>query len=190
MYLPIHPSARPRWRGRAATGALVLALTLAGTLTGCGQGEEAGSSPAPGGETALSTSTLDSGDCDGGDTAPITVEELLTGMRAAGYDMYVDPGCDDDSAAWALSNTSIYVDELGPEDFGRAQAREGAIDCELFKDAEGEGATVTVRHFEGEAWTDLRMLNVICLITPDPTKAQQQIDRLEQTLNELAAKFN
>jgi hypothetical protein len=168
----------------------VLALAFAGTLAGCGQGDEAGTSPATGAETTLSTSTLDPGDCDGGDTAPLTVEELLKGMRAAGYDMYVDPGCDDDSVAWALSNTSIYVDELGPEDFGRAQAREGAIACELFKGAEGEGATVTVRQFEGEDWTDLRMLNVVCLITPDPTKAQQQIDRLEQTLNELAAKFS
>jgi hypothetical protein len=168
--------------------ALVLALALAGTLAGCGQGEEAGTPSATGAETALS-STLDPGDCDGGDTAPLTLEELLNGMRAAGYDMYVDPGCDDDSAAWALSNTSIYVEELGPEDFGRAQAREGAIACELFKGAE-EDATVTVTHFEGEAWTDLRMLNVICTITPDPAKAQQQIDRLEQTLNELAARTN
>jgi hypothetical protein len=165
-------------------------LALAGTLPACGQGEEAGTSPATGGETALSTSTLDPGDCEGGDTAPITVEELLTGMRAAGYDMYVDPGCNDDSVAWALSNTSIYVDELGPEDFKRAQAREGAIACDLFKGAEEQDATVTVTHFEGEDWTDLRMLNVICTISPDPTKAQQQIDRLEQTLNKLATKSN
>ena len=53
-------------------------------------------------------------------TAPFTVEELLEGMRAAGYDVYVDPGCSDQSAAWRLSNTSIYVPELEPEDFSRA----------------------------------------------------------------------
>jgi hypothetical protein len=29
---------------------------------------------------------------------------------------------------------------------------------------------------------------VTCDITPDPAKAQKQIDRLERTLNELAAK--
>jgi hypothetical protein len=170
--------------------ALVLALALAAILPGCAQGEEAGSAPTTGTETALSTSTLDPGDCDGGDTAPLTVEELLEGMRAAGYDMYVDPSCRNaDSAEWALSNTSIYVDELGPLDFGRAQAREGAISCQLFDGTDGEGATVEVVHFEGEDWTTLHMLNVTCDITPDPAKAQQQIDRLERTLNELAAKF-
>jgi len=34
----------------------------------------------------------------------------------------------------------------------------------------------------------LVLLNVSCTIEPDPAKAQQQIDRLEQTLNELPAK--
>lgn len=166
---------------------ILLALVLASTLTGCGQGEESGRAPATGTETSASASTLDPGECAGGDTAPFTVEELLEGLRAAGYDMYVDPGCSHKSASWALSNTSIAVPELGPEDFARAQMREGAIACELFDGAEGEGAKVAVVHFEGEDWTNLSTLNVSCDITPDPAKAQEQIDRLERTLNELAA---
>lgn len=171
--------------------AVVLALALVASLTGCAQGEEAGSAPATGAETALSTSTLDPGDCDGGDTAPLTVEELLEGMRAAGYDMYVDPGCaNGDSAEWVLSNTSVYVEELEPQDFGHAQAREGAISCQLYDAIDGQGATVEVVHFEGEDWTTLQMLNVSCDITPDPARERQQIDRLERTLNELAARFD
>ena len=167
---------------------LVLALALASTFAGCAQGEEAGRAPATGTETSASTSTLDPGECAGGNTAPLTVEDLLEGMRAAGYDMYVDPRrCSSESASWELSNTSIYVPELGPEDFERAQAREGAISCNLYDSIDGQGATVTVTHFEGEDWTTLHTLNVSCNIEPDPAKAQQQIDRLEQTLNELAA---
>jgi hypothetical protein len=150
----------------------VIAFVLVVILTGCRHSGEPG---------------LDSGDCRGGETTPFTVEELLEGMRAAGYDMYVDPGCSYESASWGLSNTSIYVPELVPEDFGRAQAREGAISCLLYDGTDGEDATVSVTHFEGEDWTTLHTLNVSCNITPEPTKTQEQIDRLEQTLNELAA---
>ena len=157
--------------------ALLLGVAAAALVVGCAQNEQ----PQSG------TSTRDPGDCKGGDTAPLTVDELLDGLRAAGYDVYVDPGCSDVSASWALSNTSIDVHELGPEDFERAQAREGAISCKLFDALEGQGATVTVTHFEGEDWTHLRTLNVSCDITPDPAKQAEQIDRLEQTLNELAA---
>jgi hypothetical protein len=39
----------------------------------------------------------------------------------------------------------------------------------------------------GAARTNLSTLNVSCDITPDPAKAAEQIDKLEQTLNELAA---
>ena len=167
----------------------MLALVLASTLTGCAQGEEAGSAAPTGTEKALSTSTLDPGDCDGGDTAPLTVEELLEGMRAAGYDMYVDPGCRNaDSAAWrSRPRRSTSTSSGRRRTFGRAQAREGAVSCQLYDGTDGEGATVRV-HFEGEDWTTLSMLNVSCTIEPDPAKAQQQIDRLEQTLNELPAK--
>jgi len=108
-------------------------------------------------------------------------------MRAAGYDMYLDPRCPDDSGSWELSNTSIYVPELRPEDFGRAQVREGAISCTLYDVTSGQGATVMVTHFEGEDWTTLLTLNVSCNIEPDPARAKQQIESLERTLNELAA---
>jgi hypothetical protein len=166
---------------------LVLALALAATPAGCGYGEDGGGPAATGAEA---TTGPDAGDCKGGTTAPFTVEELLEGLRAAGYDMYVDPGCSDRSASWALSNTSIAVSELGPEDFARAQMREGAIGCKLFDAVDGEGAKVAVVHFEGEDWTNLRTLNVSCDITPDPANAQEQIDKLEHTLNELAAARN
>jgi hypothetical protein len=169
--------------------ALVFALAVAASLTGCTQGEEAGGAPATGTETALSSTTLDPGDCDGGETGPLTVEELLEGMRAAGYDMYVDPGCaSGDSAEWVLSNTSVEVEELEPQDFGRAQAREGAISCQVYDPTVVQGATVRVVHFDGEDWTTLQLLNVSCNITPDPAKERQQIDRLQRTLNQLAAK--
>jgi hypothetical protein len=115
---------------------------MAALVAGCDQSEQ-----------QAGTSTHDSGDCKGGVTAPFTVDELLDGLRAAGYDVYVDPGCSDESASWALSNTSIAVPELGPEDFGRAQAREGAISCTIFDATDGQGATVEVTHFEGEDWT-------------------------------------
>jgi hypothetical protein len=157
---------------RSSFLALAVTLALAGTLTGC---------------------TLGPDDCSGDNTAPLTVDELLRGMRAAGYDMYVDPGCSGDSVAWSLSNTSTDVPEIGPEDFDSALAREGVISCDLYETSEGEGPKATVTRFEGEDWIDLSLLNVTCLITPDPARAQEQIDRLELTLNEIAAsnaKFN
>ena len=176
--MPAAAQVRARHGAVNVVRALLLGLAALAIVAGCNQSEQ----PQTG------TSTHDPGDCKGGDTAPFSVEELLDGLRAAGYDMYVDPGCSDESASWALSNTSIDVPELGPEDFGRAQAREGAISCKLFDAPEGQGATVTVTHFEGEDWTTLHTLNVSCTITPDPAKQTEQIEKLEQTLNELAAR--
>jgi hypothetical protein len=169
---------------RDRTLVLVLGLVLAATLTGCGQGEDGGESSGNG----ATTTGLDPGDCKGGETAPFTVEELLEGLRAAGYGMYVDPGCSSKVAAWALSNTSIHVPELEPDDFGPIQKREGAVACYLYDgQAQDVGAKVTVLHYEGEAWTTLRTRNVSCDITPDPVKEQEQVDRLEESLNKLAA---
>jgi hypothetical protein len=163
---------------------IVLAVVLAATVPGCGQGVGSGTGTEP------TTTGLDPGDCKGGETAPFTVEELREGLRAAGYGMYVDPGCSSKVASWALSNTSIDIPEVEPDDFGPIQDREGAVNCNLYDgphDDPAGGAKVTALHYEGEAYTTLSTLNATCRITPDPAKEQEQIDRLEQTLNKLAA---
>jgi hypothetical protein len=150
---------------------------LAATLAGCGGGEV----------IVVGTSTLDPGDCKGGVTAPFTVQELLEGMRARGYDMYVDPGCSDDSVSWSLSNTSVHVPELEPQDFDRALAREGVISCDIYENAEGGGTTVRRYEPKGKNWRNLQVLNVSCDISADPAQQAEQTDRLILTLNELAA---
>ncbi len=64
-----------------------------------------------------------------------------------------------------------------PEDFERAQAREGAIACTLFDDPDGQGAAVSSDALRGaRTETTLHALNVSCNITPDPGKQAQQID--------------
>lgn len=168
--------------------ALVLGFLTVATLTGCGQGEATGGGGPTNTDTQATTSTLDPGDiCKGGVTAPFTVEELLAGMRAAGYDMYLDPGCYQRSASWGISNTSALVPELGPQAYAEARAREGAVGCAIFDSLEGTGATVRKTKQEDLDHTNLDVLNVSCDINPDPAKEMEQIDRLEQTLNQLAA---
>lgn len=161
----------------------VCALVFAAAVSGCGRDEDRVAATV----TTSDGTTLDSGDCDGRATAPFTVTELLEGMRAAGYDMHVDPRCSDNSASWALSNTSIHVPELGPEDFELAQAREGAISCSIFDRIEGQQEKVVVTRFEGEDFTTLITYNVSCKINPDAAKADEQVERLKDTLSDLAA---
>lgn len=161
----------------------LLCLVVTVLLPACGSSDRGSTGSA----SPPTTSAPDPGDtCKGGETAPFTLDELLKGMRDAGYDMYVDPGCWNPEASWQITNTGIMVPELEPDDYQRARAREGSVDCRLYKSAIS-GKRVTKQHYEGDEDTLLEVLNVACAIRPDPAKEAEQIERLSDTLAQLAA---
>jgi hypothetical protein len=151
-------------------------------LAACGA--EGGSETRAGG---TETSTVDLGLCKGGVTAPVTVDELLKGLRADGYDVYVDPGCTNREASWQVSNVGVKVPEFDPEDYDAVVEREGGVTCRLFADAEGVGNRVKIKEYEGEDHVFLDVLNVSCDIKPAPDRRASQVEKLEAALNRLAA---
>ena len=170
-------------KGRAVSRTTVLTTVLVLVLVGvggCGRGEDAvGTSP--------TGTEPDPGDtCKGGETHPLTLEELLTGLRDAGYNVYLDPACDRPRASWGISNFSVLVPELRPGDFERARNREGALACQLYDHVFAEPSASVGQHPDDE-YALAEVLNVSCYIYLDPEKRAQQVARFENALNRLAA---
>jgi hypothetical protein len=166
---------------------LAAALTVC-SLPACGGGE---SEPGTAGTTtnAGERSELppEGQRCRSGPTRPLELEAVIDAGRSHGITLYSDPACQPDpSVVSQAANVLLYGPDANAERESEITQAEGAVTCMLREDA-GPTAPKTVERvrYPGDEETHFKLLNVDCVIYPEPDKAEEQLGRLQAAMDEL-----
>ncbi len=167
-----------------ALGIVILVLAL---LTSCGSSAEPRSDGSP--PTASTTSDDDApapqDRCPGGKTRPLTIRAVIEAARQHDITLYDDPACTPEpTIEREASNILLYGPHTNVAQQSEIEQREGFVICALSATPQF-GSTVERIRYPGDEETNLRLLNVNCVIYPDPPSADEQLARLEQTMNDL-----
>jgi hypothetical protein len=144
----------------------------AGTTTGAG---ETGELPPPGQR------------CRGGPTQPLELEAVIDAGRRHGITLHSDPACQPDPTVVSqAANVLLYGPDANAERESEITEAEGAVACMLRENA-GSTAPQTVERvrYAGDDETHFRLLNVDCVIYPEPDKAEEQLRRLQEAMDDL-----
>jgi hypothetical protein len=171
----------PAWMSIAATA------IAACSLVACGGGE---SEP---GATRSTTSVPESGElpppdqrCRGGKTRPLELETVIEVGQRHGITLHSDPACQPDPTVVSqAANVVLYGPDASAEREREITQEEGAVTCMLREDA-GPAAAETVERvrYPGDEETHFKLLNVDCVIYPEPENAEEQLRRLQATNSE------
>ena len=173
---------RPAWMS-------VLATAIAAcSLAACGGGE---SEPGSAGTTTTAGETGEPPPpgqrCRGGPTRPLELETVIETGRRHGITLYSDPACQPDpSVVSQAANVLLYGPDANDERENEITQAEGAVTCMLRADA-GPTAPKTVERvrYPGDEETHFKLLNVDCVIYPEPDKAEEQLTRLKAAMDDL-----
>lgn len=177
-------------RKRSACISILAAALAAGSLVACG-----GSEPEP---SAAGTTTNDgeTGDlpppglrCRDGPTRPLELETVIDVGRRHAITLYPDPACQPDPTVVSqAANVLLYGPDENADRESEVTHAEGAVTCMLRAEA-GPSAPKTVERvrYPGDEETHLKLLNVDCVIYPEPDKAEEQLSRVQAAMDELRA---
>ena len=171
----------------------LLAAAIVGcSLAACGGGESE-SGPGAAGTT---TNVGETGElpppgqrCRGGPTRPIELETVIAAGRRHGITLYSDPECQPDPTVVSqASNVLLYGPNTNTDRESEITQAEGAVTCMLREDA-GPTAPKAVERvrYPGDEETHFTLLNVDCVIYPEPHKADEQLTRLQAVMDDLRA---
>jgi hypothetical protein len=175
-------------RKRSAWISLLAAVLAAGSLAACGGGK---SEPGAAGTT---TNAGETGElpppgqrCRGGRTRPLELETVIEVGRRHGITLYSDPACQPDPTVVSqAANVLLYGPDANAEREREITQAEGAVTCMLREDA-GPTAPKTVERvrYPGDEETHFKLLNVDCVVYPEPDNAEEQLRRLQAAMDEL-----
>jgi hypothetical protein len=167
---------------------IVATAIAACSLIACGGGE---SEP---GEARLTTSAAETAErpppeqrCRGGKTRPLELETVVEVGRRHGITLHSDPACQPDPTVVSqAANLVLYGPEANTEREKEITQKEGAVTC-LLREAPGPTAAKTVERvrYPGDEETHFKLLNVDCVIYPEPGNADAQLRRLQAAMDEL-----
>jgi hypothetical protein len=156
-------------------------------VVACGGKGEAGS-------VAGSTSTETGDDnpprpeerCRGGKTEPFDLKTVIDVARRHRIMLYPQPDCQPDPTIVSqAANILQYGPHQNYQHASEIQEREGAVTC-LLRARPGLGPkTVERNRYSGDEETHFSLHNIVCIIYPEPDKTDEQLLRLEKTMNEL-----
>jgi len=172
---------------------LTVATAAAALLVaGCGDGEP---EPEPG-ATGTTTNARESDElpppgqrCRGGPTRPLELETVIAAGRRHGITLYSDPACQPDPTVVSqAANVLLYGPNANADREREITEAEGDVTCMLREDA-GPTAPKTVERvrYPGDEETHFTLLNVDCVIYPEPDKADEQLARLQAVMDDLRA---
>ena len=171
-----------RWMSIVATAIAVYSLIA------CGGGESAP------GEARSTTSAAETGElpppeqrCRGGKTRPLELETVIEVGRRHGITLHSDPACQPDPTVVSqAANVVLYGPDANAEREKEITQEEGAVTCLLRKNADPTAAQTVERvRYAGDEETHFKLLNVNCVIYPEPGNADEQLRRLQATMDEL-----
>jgi hypothetical protein len=171
---------------RTLTVAMAATALLA---AGCGGGE---SEPDAAGTTtnAGESDEVPPGQrCRGGPTRPLELETVIAAGRRHGITLYSDPACQPDPTVVSqAANVLLYGPNANADREREITEAEGDVTCMLREDA-GPTAPKTVERvrYPGDEETHFTLLNVDCVIYPEPDKADEQLARLQAVMDDLRA---
>ena len=160
--------------------AIPLAVAAAVFLTGCGtlsRGSTEGSNAPPASERR----------CPGGPARPITIDEVVAAAASHRIELHQDPTCADPNAVAQVANILMYGPHANRDEEDEIMPEQGDVTC--FVTAQVSGRKVERVHYEGDVETSFRLANLECIIYPDEDHADEQLARLQATLDDLAAKL-
>jgi hypothetical protein len=175
-------------RKRSAWWSLLAVAMAAWALAACGGGESET------GAAGTTTNAAETGElpppgqrCRGGPTRPLELEAVIEAARRHGITLYSDPACQPDPTVVSqAANVLLYGPEENADRESEITQAEGAVTCMLREDA-GPMAPKTVERvrYPGDEETHFKLLNVDCVIYPEPDKAEEQLTRLRGAMDEL-----
>ena len=169
--------------------AVTFSMAVACFLVACGGNQERGSSA----ESSTSNVTDTQGapqiphPCPGGKTRPLDIQTVTEVARRHGITLYANPQCTGDPTVVSeAANTVAYGPNKNVDRYDEITRREGDIACLLYAQPSGSGdKTVRLVHYPGDEETSFTLLNVVCVIYPEPDNAKEQLRRLQETMDEL-----
>jgi hypothetical protein len=167
---------------------ILVAAIAACLLAACGTGESepgsAGTTPTVGETGQLPPPGQR---CRGGPTRPLELETVIETGRRHGITLYSDPACQPDPTVLSqAANVLLYGPDANADRESEITQAEGAVTCILRKDA-GPTAAKTVERvrYPGDEETHFTLLNVDCVIYPEPENADEQLRRLQAAMDQL-----
>jgi hypothetical protein len=186
--LPCQHVLRHDARAWASWMSIVATAIAACSLIACAGGE---SEP---GAARSTTSVAETGErpqaeqrCRGGKTRPLELETVIEVGRRHGFTLHSDPACQPDPTVVSqVANVLLYGPDANAERERAITREEGAVTCMLREDA-GPTAAKTVERirYPGDEETHFKLLNVDCVIYPEPGNADAQLRRLQAAMEEL-----
>ena len=107
--------------------------------------------------------------------------------RRHGITLHSDPACQPDPTVVSqAANVVLYGPDANAEQESEITREEGAVTCMLREDA-GPTAPKNVERvrYPGDEETHFKLLNVDCVIYPEPSDAEEQLARLQAAVAEL-----
>jgi hypothetical protein len=181
-------AAREPLQPRLAVWMSIAATVAACSLAACGGGE---SEP---GAARSTTSTAETGAlpppeqrCRGGKTRPLELETVIEVGRRHGITLHSDPACQPDPTVVSqAANVVLYGPDKNAERDREITQEEGAVTCLLRENAGPTAANSVERvRYAGDEETHFKLLNVACVIYPEPENADEQLRRLQAAMDEL-----
>jgi hypothetical protein len=177
-------------RKRSAWISLLTVAMAACSLTACGGGESepepgAGGTTTNGGETGELPPAGQR--CRGGPAGPLELQTVIETGRRHGITLYSDPACQPDPTVVSqAANVLLYGPDANADRESDITQSEGAVTC-LVREEAGPRAPKTVERvrYPGDEETHFKLLNVDCVIYPEPDKAEEQLTRLKATMDDL-----
>lgn len=125
--------------------------------------------------------------CPGGPTEPLKIGTVIEVGRRHGFTLYPDPACiPDPTIVSQASNILLYGPHTNSQQEDEISRREGSVKCLLRARAGSPTANKVERvRYAGDDETHFRLLNVDCIIYPDPENAGEQLARLQKAMDEL-----
>jgi hypothetical protein len=166
---------------------------LAAAMAACSLGACAGGESEPG-AAGTAPNAGETGElppagqrCRGGPTRPLDLETVIEVGLRHGITLYSDPACQPDPTVVSqASNVLLYGPNANVDRESEITQAEGAVTCMLREDA-GPTAPKTVDRvrYPGDEETHFKLLNVDCVIYPEPDTAEEQLGRLQAAMGEL-----
>lgn len=123
--------------------------------------------------------------CPGGETRPLDIQTVIEIARRHGITLYSDPQCiGDPTVERQASNAIAYGPNKNVDRYDEITQREGHVTCLLYAQPSRDQTVRRVR-YPGEEETNFTLLNVLCVIYPEPANAKEQLRRLQETMDEL-----
>jgi hypothetical protein len=173
----------PAWPAMMSIVATALAAC---SLVACGGGESA---PGEARSTTGAEAELPPLEqrCRGGKTRPLELHTVIETGRRHGITLHSDPACQPDPTVVSqAANVVLYGPEANAEREREVTQEEGAVTCMLREDAGPAAAKAVERvRYPGDKETHFKLLNVDCLIYPEPENAEEQLSRLQAAMDEL-----